>query len=161
MKTLIIYAEDLYRQPGIADLCLTLQDHHGLDVNLILFLAWYGRYRGTIDDCMLANAISLSSEWATHVVIPLRSARRWLNKDGGPQESLRTRIKDSELAAELLQLDRLQALVAAKHMSVDELSDKSAAIRANLALYLSMASVTLDNQQLLPLIAAGAKAASA
>ncbi len=161
MKKLIIYAEDLYRQPGIADLCLTLQDHHGLDVNLLLFLAWHGHYCGTIDDSVLTDAISLSSEWATHVVIPLRSARRWLNKDGGAQQSLRTRIKDSELAAEFLQLDRLQALVAGKHMSDEEVSDKSAAIRANLALYLSLTSVTLDNQQLLPLIAAGANAASA
>jgi uncharacterized protein (TIGR02444 family) len=165
MKALVIYAETLYRQPGIAELCLMLQDKHGLDVNLLLFTSWYGFYYGKLSDDQMARANDLSGEWSAHVVKPLRSVRRWLNRDGDTEELLRNRVKDGELAAEYLQLNMLEQLAAdtllrGQKASADNVKDKAGTIRANLSTYISTTAAVIDDHILQPLIGAAIKAGS-
>lgn len=163
MKPLSGYAEALYQQPGIAELCLMLQDSHGLDVNLLLFSNWYGFYYGELSEDLMTKASDLSTEWSTQVVKPLRSVRRWLRKDGGPEELLRNRVKDSELAAEYLQLYRLEQLAVdtglhGRKANREKTHDKTSAIRSNISICISTSAVVVDDLVLQPLIAAAIEA---
>jgi uncharacterized protein (TIGR02444 family) len=99
-----------YARPGVANLCLALQDDHGLDVNLLLFCCWIARDRSAsvseADILRLQGKIAPSN---SEVVWPLRRARRWLKaaaeaEDGLALAAARTRalVKEAELAGERL-----------------------------------------------------------
>jgi len=139
MQPLGKFAVDLYQAPGIAPLCLELQDTEGCDIPLLLFLCWHGCCVGEPDESLLKQAISLSRQWTGQVVNPLRAARRWLKADAdgrtshielslcftqagqtqtghtqsGHTEELRGKIKNLELQAEFMQLDALEKLTYA------------------------------------------------
>jgi uncharacterized protein (TIGR02444 family) len=105
----------LYRQPGVAPACLTLQDDQGVDVNVMLFGLWLasqGRRLGPDDFVAIEEACG---EWRKEFVIPLRRARRNLREvpagfDQKAADALRTRVKGVELEAERLQQEALFAL---------------------------------------------------
>ena len=94
-----------YSRPGVADACLSLQDRHSLDVNLVLFCCWYGSTRGLLNKDIFERVIVFSESWATHVVRPLRNIRTWMKHPDSvevwqPNKShlnLRNAIKKSEL----------------------------------------------------------------
>ena len=50
----------LYSEPGVAASCLSLQNQHGFDVNLVLFCIWYGFRHGELTEDLLEQ-IDLSS----------------------------------------------------------------------------------------------------
>lgn len=107
-----------YAKPGVADACLTLQDQHGLDVNLVLLCIWQGRNYGELSARQFDRIIGFSERWADNTVRPLRNNRRWLKRYreeiGIPSERLegfRGKVKRLELEAEHLQQDQLQQLV--------------------------------------------------
>jgi len=123
----------LYEQPGVPEACLALQDEHGLDVNLVLWLLWIGwsgRGRLTADD--LARADAHAASWRRDVIVPLRSVRRALkgSPDAGA-EALRNNVKTAELESERLQHHRLGDLAASPRQREDAVGDAE----ANLALY--------------------------
>ncbi len=114
------FSVTLYSKHGVADSCLALQNEHGLDVNLMLFCIWYGKYHGELSSSQLDELLDFSLLWATNVVKPLRQARRWIkqNRDdceipAERLESFRERVKKLELEAEQLQQNRLQQLAHA------------------------------------------------
>ncbi len=113
-----------YAQPGVAPLCLELQDTHGLDVNLVLFCCWLGE---PLDS--LAEAEALVADWRREVVQPLRAVRRWLK---GRDEALRAQVATQELAAEQRQQATLYAWALARWPSAGSAPGRYAA--ANLAL---------------------------
>lgn len=97
-----------YERPGVPDLCLALQDRHGVDINLLfllIFLAMHGR-RVTADEIrQMDRAIE---PWRVAVVHPLRALRRQLKNGVSPMatsesDELRNAIKRCELWAEQLQ----------------------------------------------------------
>lgn len=116
------FSLDLYDREGVASACLALQDQYQLDVNLILFCFWHGTNLGVAQEDLLQRIIDFASEWRRHVVQPLRDTRRWMktnsqsdnqskNQSDTQFDALRQRIKESELAAEKIQQERIAQLV--------------------------------------------------
>jgi uncharacterized protein (TIGR02444 family) len=127
---------DLYGKPGVADACLTLQDTHGLDVNVLLYCCWAGWRGQRLDPAQVDLLLGTVASWHREVVRPLRGVRRWMKtQDMLPPdqaEALRQEIKRQELEAERLEQ---AALHDALPLSAGEPSPPAAV--ANLAAYLT------------------------
>ncbi|KJJ98372.1 hypothetical protein UB43_16955 [Pseudomonas sp. 21] len=106
------YALKLYARPGVEAACLTLQEG-GADVCLVLAAAWLGR-TGVAFAASRMNELECTAQgWREEVVVPLRSLRqRW--RESAKQDvqlaPLRERIKQLELEAEKVLLERLERL---------------------------------------------------
>jgi uncharacterized protein (TIGR02444 family) len=132
------FSLNFYRQAGVAEACIALQDDCGVDVNLMLFLLWLaaGGRQLSIDNVKeLDGAVR---GWRELTIIPIRKIRRALKGaptlvETGRQEALRTKIKALELEAERLQQEALYA----HSRSAPRGSEAAvpAAARANLAAY--------------------------
>ena len=117
-----------YRTVGVPDACLSLQDDYGADVNMLLYCCWVGACNGRFDGELFERANEFSTRWAEHVVVPLRTARKWMKLSGcstepvptDPCMALREKIKSVEFAAEKLQQQVLDSLV-----SLDDDRDES------------------------------------
>jgi len=121
------FALALYAQPGVEAACLTLQDEHGQCVPLLLWRFWaLDRH---VDASTLRSASVLARDWEVRVVAPLRTIRRRLAAptfriaDAG-RLSLREAVKSSELAAERVLLESLEALTPT------EAADEKSAVHA-------------------------------
>ncbi len=123
----------LYARPQVEASCLRLQDEYGLDVNVVLFCYWYGACGGVMDDALWRRIGEISEQCQNRLVRPLREARRWLKAPVfEPEEDrlrLRERIREDELAAELLQQKWMQR--AAEDSSPGRQSEPAAATRRN------------------------------
>lgn len=125
-----------YGRPGIAEICLDLQDRSGADVNVVLFLLWQAQRRRRLSPVDIEKLMALISGWQQQVVRPLRGVRRFL-KDPGPAwtaenvASLRQRVKAEELLAERLQ----QAAMETAFPNPGETDDVRAAAQASLENY--------------------------
>ncbi len=67
-----------YGHTGVSDACIALQDEHGVDVNLLLFLFWLaaaGRQLSADDVKCLDDTVR---DWRNLTIIPIRDARRKL-----------------------------------------------------------------------------------
>ena len=125
-----------YRQPGVADACIALQDGCGVDVNILLFFLWLASTGQRIGLPEARAVCARAGPWRDDVVVPLRTLRRKL-KDGSAlvernmAEWFRTRVKAVELEAERLQQEALFALAPrlAAEPSIE------AAARANVTAY--------------------------
>ena len=128
-----------YRQDGVADACITLQEEAGVDVNLLLFLLWHATRKRTLSASEIAEVERRIAPWRNMTVIPLRTMRRALKLPsalvaGAPAELFRTRIKAVELEAERLQQEAMHELVGPSAMGVAS-SSLEAAARANIEAY--------------------------
>ena len=111
----------LYAEPGVAASCLSLQDQHGFDVNLVLFCIWYGCRHGELTEDLLETALETSDSWRETVVQPLRHLRTARTKARILMESaysssseisaLKERIENAELDAERIQQHELEKLI--------------------------------------------------
>ncbi|MCB1671258.1 MAG: TIGR02444 family protein [Gammaproteobacteria bacterium] len=138
-----------YSRPGVADVCLQLQDERGLDVNLLLLCLWYGQFRGILSTQQLDPLLEFSDSWSANVVTPLRLVRRWIKTVTGiaqPPEAglleLREQVKKLELQAEQLQQDRLQELLSAERTTSDNTGVEAAEF--NLRSYLNRRAIAPD-----------------
>jgi uncharacterized protein (TIGR02444 family) len=129
----------LYRQPGVAEACITLQEESGADVNLLLFLLWHGAQQRRVPAAEIARLDQKIAAWRERAVIPLRAIRRALKApqglvEAGTAEAFRTRIKAVELEAERLQQEALYELV---HVSLlgEPAPSAAEAARANVTAY--------------------------
>src|SRR5271170_1533079 len=127
-----------YRQAGVSDACIALQDECGVDVNLLLFLLWLaaGRQRLSADD--VKGLDDKVCDWRDLTIIPIRNARRKLKGaatlvDPGKQEAFRTKVKAIELDAERLQQEALYDFTKSGPLGTP--ASPSAAARANVAAY--------------------------
>ena len=128
-----------YRQPGVAQACLTLQDEAGIDVNLLLFLLWQATQQRTLSAAEVRTIEDRIRPWREMTVIPLRAVRRALKSppalvEAGTAEAYRSRIKAVELEAERLQQEAMQRLADTGALGSPAPSVTSAA-RENLAVY--------------------------
>jgi len=127
-----------YRQAGVADACIALQDDCGVDVNLLLFLLWLaagGRQLSATNVQELDDAVR---GWRTLTIVPIRDVRRQLKGaptlvESGKQEAFRTKIKAIELEAERLQQEALYRTSGSGPRGNEALPPVAA--RANLAAY--------------------------
>ncbi|MEA2905853.1 MAG: hypothetical protein QOI12_3240 [Alphaproteobacteria bacterium] len=130
-----------YRQPGVADACIALQEDAGVDVNLLLFLLWNAQRLRTFAPAEIEWLESKIGPWRDTTVIPLRSMRRALKTPvlvaPAAAEALRTRIKAVELEAERLQQEAMYELTPALPSGETAASAEHAA-RHSIAAYAAM-----------------------
>src|SRR5258708_469334 len=105
-----------YRQPGVADACIALQDECGVDVNVLLFFLWLAADKKLVPALNARAVCEQAALWHDDVVLPLRTLRRKLKAGStlvahNTAELFRTRIKAVELEAERLQQEALFAMV--------------------------------------------------
>lgn len=128
----------LYRQPGVAEACLQLQDRCGVDVNVALFLLWRALDQRRLRDDAVRALIDAVRPWQSEVIAPIRGLRRML-KSGAPllkqgdAEVFRNKIKAIELEAERLQQEAMAAL--APDLASEPATSVTEAARAMLAAY--------------------------
>jgi uncharacterized protein (TIGR02444 family) len=108
----------IYQAPEVAIACLSLQNDHRLDVNLVLFCLWYGTDYGRMPAPLLEQAYKHSARWRQNIVQPLRDTRSWMKSNGNGElatntefEALRQQIKTVELNAEKIQQHTLEYMV--------------------------------------------------
>jgi uncharacterized protein (TIGR02444 family) len=127
-----------YRQPGVADACIALQDGCGVDVNILMFFLWLATARRCVPPAAAKALCAQACPWRDDVVVPLRTLRRRL-KDGSPlvergaAELFRTKIKAVELESERLQQEAMFAL--ADGLVTENAPTVEAAARTNVAAY--------------------------
>lgn len=127
-----------YRQAGVFDACIALQDDCGIDVNLLLFLFWLAsddRQLSTEDVELLDDNVR---DWRNLTIVPIRDARRKLKGAAtlvapAKQEAFRTKVKAIELDAERLQQEALYEFTQSGPLGVE--APRSAAGRANVMAY--------------------------
>ena len=127
-----------YRQPGVADACIALQDECGVDVNVLLFFLWLAADKKLIPALNARAVCEQAALWHDDVVAPLRSLRRKLKGgstlvERNTAELFRTRIKAIELEAERLQQEALFATTA--NLETEPAESVEAAARANVLAY--------------------------
>lgn len=113
----------LYGALGVRELCLDLQDRHGVDVVVLLTVVWAWRRGIPVDDAVRPQLLARVRGWHEEVVQPLRRARRSLRPeaepgraiglDGTATTALKAKVQALELEAERLQLEGLERLVTA------------------------------------------------
>lgn len=102
-------------EPGVAEVCLTLQARLGLDVNLMLLALFACLERKVaLDPDALAAADGITEPWHREIVRGLRRVRTRLKEGPAPApspptEALRQAVQAAELRAEQLQLAALAA----------------------------------------------------
>lgn len=101
----------LYAQPGVEAACLTLQDHHRLDVNLVLLAGWAAHRGRRLTPASARRARDLGDAYQATVMQPLRQTRHAL-KAHDPGSALRPLLTERRRALLGLELDleRLEQL---------------------------------------------------
>jgi uncharacterized protein (TIGR02444 family) len=130
-----------YRQPGVSDACIALQDEAGVDVNILLFLLWNATLGRTLSNGAVAELERKIGPLRDATVIPLRTLRRALRTpppvvEAGAAEAFRTHVKRVELEAERLQQQTMYEL--ASSMTFGSASAAGAAARQSVAAYQAM-----------------------
>jgi uncharacterized protein (TIGR02444 family) len=132
------FSLNFYRQAGVAEACIALQDDCGVDVNLMLFLLWLAASGRRLSVDNIKELDEAVRSWRDLTVIPIRDVRRKLKGtqtlvETGKQEAFRTKIKAIELEAERLQQEALYA--RSRSAPSGSGAHPPAAARANLAAY--------------------------
>lgn len=103
------YSLTIYAKRGVESYCLKLQDDFALNVNFLLFCCWLGETGVQLDEDEMAALLANGSAWQRDVVKPLRASRRALKGyNDVASANLREDLKQVELAAERIELTRLQ-----------------------------------------------------
>lgn len=142
------YSLNLYRRPGIAQLCIDLQDRYGANVNLLLFACWVGNRGRQLDGSKLRAVRAEISDWHTRVTQPLRTRRRALDPAGAGTAREKQRLLAEELDAEQEEQTRLRNWYDAHSASLP-VSPPEEAIVQNLMRYLAMLGADGEPPQLL------------
>jgi uncharacterized protein (TIGR02444 family) len=146
-----------YRQPGVADACIALQDGCGVDVNILLFFLWLATARRRVPPAAAKALCAKVGPWRDDVVVPLRTVRRRLKDgsslvEGDSAELFRTRIKAVELESERLQQEAMFALAAG--LETDSAATVEAAARANVGAYEHVLGHTFESAAVTIMLAA-------
>jgi uncharacterized protein (TIGR02444 family) len=155
------FSLQFYRQPGVADACIALQEDAGVDVNLLLFLLWHATKQRAFAAADVAALEATIGAWREATVVPLRAVRRALKLPPalvapGTAEAFRTRIKAVELEAERLQQEAMYELAQASPLGRAAPSPAEAA-RVNVAAYETMRAVAFPKPAVETLLAAFTK----
>ena len=131
------FSLQFYRQPGVADACIALQEQSGVDVNLLLYLLWHAQDGRGFTAAEVEAVERRIAPWRESTVVPLRGVRRALKTPPAlvkapAAETFRNRIKAVELEAERLQQEAMYALAAP---SGEPSASAAAAARASIAAY--------------------------
>ena len=97
------FSTGLYGRDGVAAACLSLQERHQLDVNILLFCIWSAAERGrALSREEMAGVLERVGAWHEEVVRRLRAVRQRM-KEGAPgmEEALVEAVRKRVLGAEL------------------------------------------------------------
>ncbi len=101
------YSLQVYAHPGVAEMCLRLQDEFSFDVNLLLLCCWTAeQHRASFDRDAMKLLQTCIAPINHNAVSKLRATRRWLKSTTDPDTSsavslaLYQAVKRTELAAE-------------------------------------------------------------
>ena len=105
-----------YGRKGVSDGLIGLQDNHGIDVNMLLFLMWMAAQGKCVATEDVKFVSTTSHAWQRAVVVPIRAVRRLLKENAPlvPAEAaaaFRKKVQAIELEGEQLQLNAMAALV--------------------------------------------------
>lgn len=134
-----------YRQQGVSEAAITLQDSAGVDVNMILFLMWLASQKRALAAAEARAVSEKSIGWQHSVVVPIRGVRRLL-KENAPlveQEAalaFRKKVQALELEGEQMQLNAMAALSQGLKSTIA--ASPEAAARDNLAAFQSASGKT-------------------
>lgn len=132
------FSLQFYRQPGVSDACVALQDGCGVDVNLLLFLFWLAAEGRLLEAGDVKKLDDQVRDWRNLTIIPIRDTRRKLKETrtvvaADQQQAFRNKIKAVELEAERLQQDALYAI--SRSAPLGKNADARAALRGNVSAY--------------------------
>lgn len=118
MSDLWAWAVAAYDAPGVAETCLSLQDHNEQNVPLLLWAAWVAVTGRRPDEETLEAACDAARAYDTVIVSQLRAVRRTLKApildiDNAHREALRQQVKALELDAERRLMLELESLAPA------------------------------------------------
>jgi len=130
------FSGSVYARRGVAEACLSLQERHRLDVNLLLFCAWAGSNGRRLDGGDIGLLRSTARPWHEQVVLPLRSARRWLKQQTAVPEDIGEAFREEVKALEL-QAEMLEQLMLYQELEVATGEGTAEDVAANLLLYLT------------------------
>ena len=100
------YAFALYGRQGVAEKLLHLQDQYGLNINMLLLMAWLGRCRQRVDSAFIDDCLVRIGALDTKLIQPLREVRRNIYRLLGNNKHYH-HAKALELALETVILDEL------------------------------------------------------
>jgi uncharacterized protein (TIGR02444 family) len=133
-----------YARTGVADVCLRLQDEHGVNVNLLLWCAWLEACGLMLDEARLSDAQERIRAWDERYVVTLRQLRSNMKAEFGVIdkgiEGVRQQIKQAELLAEKQVQLWLEETAQAWHPS-DESGHNLPSAGDNLRFYLHQLNV--------------------
>ena len=136
-----------YKQQGVSESAIVLQDSAGIDVNMILFLMWLSAQKRTLSAADVKVVGEKSIGWQHNVVVPIRAIRRLL-KENAPlveQEAAlayRKKVQALEIEGEQLQLQAMGTLLGAMPLKTSDATSPEAAAQANLAAFQSAVGKT-------------------
>lgn len=112
------WAVAAYDAPGVAEACLSLQDHNEQNVPLLLWAAWVAVTGRRPDEETIEAACDAARAYDSVVTAPLRAVRRTLKAPipdvaDDHREALRRQVKALELDAERRLMLELEALAPA------------------------------------------------
>lgn len=91
----------VYKQPEVSNVCLTLQDDYGANINMMLFSLWLGQSgRGVAAISDWQTMTQRTRHWRERVIRPLRSVRRFLRDEHLAPLSMKDNILKCEFDAE-------------------------------------------------------------
>jgi len=113
------YSLQIYAADGMEELCLTLQNEHEIDVNILLFSTWLATQYRILDISLLEQNTRLQY-WQNTIIPPVRQARIALGNHER-NHTLYTELKTVELRAE----QEVQAILWSMHHEFALCSDSS------------------------------------
>jgi uncharacterized protein (TIGR02444 family) len=143
------FSLNFYRQTGVSDACIVLQDGCGVDVNLLLFLFWLASESRQLSADEVKKLDDRVRSWRELTIIPIRDTRRELKGAAtlvelGKQEAFRNKVKAVELEAERLQQEALYDFTKSGPLGTQ--ASAPAAARANVAAYERVIGVGFPKQ---------------
>ncbi|MBI5282647.1 MAG: TIGR02444 family protein [Candidatus Solibacter usitatus] len=91
----------LFSRDGVAPLCISLQDRHGLNVNCLLLAAWAAHLGYAIDSGLWRELQALTDPIRRGAVEPIRAVRRQVSSAPRLSDDLRAPLKRLLLYAEV------------------------------------------------------------
>jgi len=109
------FSGQIYSQASVKECCLTLQNRHGVDINLLLLCRWVDQQQLMIAEAALQELMTLSESWQTGQLNPLRAARATLGRGSIPYQAALKRELDAEKKEQRALIDLLNQPQAINH----------------------------------------------
>ncbi|PWQ98902.1 TIGR02444 family protein [Leucothrix arctica] len=135
----------LYAAPEVQQACLDLQDNHGADVNLVLFLLYQGSLGRQLAQETIQTIVQETCSFRERVIQPIRALRKSLKSkkyslEHG-EDSLYQQMLSLELSAEKLAQTHLQCI----NFTADNDQPTAQAAEKNLYAYAKLLNIQKPN----------------